>query len=127
MKQLLLFLLMIIAAVFCGLVIAYFYLRRIADERQRLRREPRVMPFPDKHPPVDVTPTTPPSLPQQEREATGTPDAAERDAAERNKTNIVTLKSLCYNICCCSSCCFNKASSSAMPFMRISFGAIFSQ
>lgn len=48
---------MIIAAVFLGLVIAYFYLRRLADNTGE--RKPRVVPLPEKHPPVDFTPATP--------------------------------------------------------------------
>lgn len=58
MKGVLLFLLMIVAAVFLGLVIAYWYLRRLDDNRGRVRKAPQAMPFPQKHPPVDLTPTS---------------------------------------------------------------------
>ena len=58
MKGVLLFFLMIIAAVFIGLVIAYWYLRRIDDNGGRVRKAPQTMPFPRKHPPVDLTPTS---------------------------------------------------------------------
>lgn len=49
------FLLLVIAAVIIGLVIAYVYLRRLEDERHRVRRERPVVPLPEKHPPVDLT------------------------------------------------------------------------
>lgn len=48
---------MIIAAVLLGLAIAYFYLRRLTDNTGV--REPRFVPLPAKHPPVDLTPATP--------------------------------------------------------------------
>ena len=58
MKGVLLFFLMIVAAVFLGLVIAYWYLRRVDDNSGRVLKPPRAVPFPEKHPPVDVTPTS---------------------------------------------------------------------
>ena len=58
MKGVLLFFLMIITAVFLGLVIAYWYLWRAGDSSGRVRRAPQAMPFPEKHPPVDLTPTS---------------------------------------------------------------------
>ena len=58
MKGVLLFFLMIVAAVFLGLVIAYWYLRRLDDNSGRVRKAPRAVPFPEKHPPVDLTPTS---------------------------------------------------------------------
>ena len=57
MKGVLLFLLMIVAAVFLGLAIAYWYLSRVADSGGPVRRPPKAVPFPAKHPPVDMTPT----------------------------------------------------------------------
>ena len=58
MKGVLLFFLMVVAAVFLGLVIAYWYLRRLDDNRGRVRKAPRSVPLPAKHPPVDLTPTS---------------------------------------------------------------------
>ena len=58
MKGVLLFFLMVVAAVFLGLVIAYWYLRRLADNSGRVRKAPRSVPLPQKHPPVDLTPTS---------------------------------------------------------------------
>ena len=45
-------------AVLIGLGIAYWYLRRVEDERRRVRRQARVVPLPEKHRPVDLTPDT---------------------------------------------------------------------
>ena len=56
MKAVLLFFLMIVAAVFLGLAIAYWYLSRVADSGGPVRKPPKAVPFPDKHPPVDMTP-----------------------------------------------------------------------
>ena len=56
MKGVLLFFLMIVAAVFLGLAIAYWYLSRLDDNRGRVRKAPQAVPFPVKHPPVDLTP-----------------------------------------------------------------------
>jgi predicted flap endonuclease-1-like 5' DNA nuclease len=81
MKEALLFLLMMIAAVLCGLVIAYFYLRRLADERTRVRRAPRVVPFHDKPPPVDLTPTYTVDWRPQRHGADVKPGDAEVDGA----------------------------------------------
>ena len=58
MKGVLLFFLMIVAAVFLGLVIAYWCLRRLDDNSGRVLKAPRSVPFPPKHPPVDLTPTS---------------------------------------------------------------------
>ena len=58
MKGVLLFFLMVVAAVFLGLVIAYWYLRRLDDNSGRVLKTPRSVPFPEKHPPVDLTPTS---------------------------------------------------------------------
>ena len=58
MKGVLLFLLMIVAAVFLGLAIVYWYLSRVGDSGGPVRRPPKAVPLPQKHPPVDVTPTS---------------------------------------------------------------------
>ena len=58
MKGVLLFFLMIVAAVFLGLAIAFWYLRRLDDNSGRVLKAPRSVPFPEKHPPVDLTPTS---------------------------------------------------------------------
>lgn len=78
------FLLMVFIAVIVGLAIAYWYLRRLEGERRRLRREPRVVPMPDKHRPVDLTPMTR-SLDRESRrkKAKGTPDEADVDGLMR--------------------------------------------
>jgi NADH-quinone oxidoreductase subunit E len=78
---------MIVAAVFLGLVIAYWYLWRAGDNSGRRRKAPQTMPFPQKHPPVDLTPTSSDWLqhrqapasavnapPQQPQPLRGTPD-----------------------------------------------------
>ena len=58
MNGVLLFLLMIVAAVVLGLAIVYWYLSRVADSGGAVRRPPKAVPFPQKHPPVDLTPTS---------------------------------------------------------------------
>ena len=58
MKGVLLFFLMIVAAVFLGLAIAFWYLSRFSDNGGSQRKPPRAVPFPAKHPPVDLTPTS---------------------------------------------------------------------
>ncbi len=78
------FLLLVIAAVVTGLVIAYWYLRRLDAERRRLRREPRVGPFSEPYRPVDLTPVT--GLlgsSNQQAESTGTPNEADVDGLMR--------------------------------------------
>lgn len=82
MKGVLLFFLMIVAAVFLGLVIAYWYLRRLDDNSGRVRKAARAIPFPDKHPPVDVTPTSP-KLPKYQADAPGTSAGADIDGLMR--------------------------------------------
>jgi len=57
---------MIVAAVFLGLAIAYWYLRRLDDNSGRVRKAPKAVPFPAKHPPVDMTPKLA-DLPQHRR------------------------------------------------------------
>ena len=84
MKGVLLFFLMIVAAVFLGLAIAYWYLRRLDDNSGRMLKAPRTVPFPEKHPPVDVTPsTTSPDLLDHRTDATGTPSGADIDGLMR--------------------------------------------
>lgn len=78
------FLLMVFIAVIVGLAIAYWYLRRLEGERRRLRGQARVVPMPDKHRPVDLTPMTRPLDPEsQPNDATGTPDEADVDGLMR--------------------------------------------
>jgi len=82
MKGVLLFLLMIVGAVFVGLVIAYWYLRQFDDNGGRVRQAPRSIPFPEKHPPVNLTPPTP-NLLEHQTDATGRPDGADIDGLMR--------------------------------------------
>jgi NADH-quinone oxidoreductase subunit E len=56
MKAVFLFFLMIIAAVFLGLAIAFWYVTRFVENGGPVRKPPRAVPFPRKHAPVDVTP-----------------------------------------------------------------------
>ena len=85
MKAVLLFFLMIVAAVFLGLAIAYWYLRRLDDNSGRVRKAPRSVPLPQKHPPVDVTPTSSDWL--QHRLAPASADEAPRQQPLRSSPN----------------------------------------
>ena len=82
MKDVLLFLLMIGSAVFLGLMIAFWYLSRFPADSPR--NAPRVVSFPEKHPPVDITPMTR-SLDSgnQQTEPTGSPNDADVDGLMR--------------------------------------------
>jgi predicted flap endonuclease-1-like 5' DNA nuclease len=81
MKSVLLFFLMIAAAVLLGLAIAFWYLSRF-DDRSRVRKPARAEPFPDKHPPVDLTPTSP-DLVEHQAAASGASDNADIDGLMR--------------------------------------------
>ena len=85
MKGVLLFFLMIVAAVFLGLVIAYWYLRRLDDNSGRVLKAPRSVPFPAKHPPVDLTPTSSDWL--QHRPAPAPADKAPRQQPQALGSN----------------------------------------
>lgn len=75
------FLLLVITAVIIGLVIAYWYLRRLENERRR-RKEPRVVPLPDKHKPVDFTSVTRSlQAPDQRNDAVSTPGDTDVDTS----------------------------------------------
>jgi len=82
MKDVLLFFLMIGSAVFLGLMIAFWYLSRFPDNSPR--NAPRVVSFPEKHPPVDITPMTR-SLDSgnQQIAPTGSPNDADVDGLMR--------------------------------------------
>lgn len=82
MKSVLLFFLMIMAAVFLGLAIAFWYLSRFPDNGGTVGKPPRAVPLPAKHPPVDVTPASSQLL-EHGRNATGTSDGADVDGLMR--------------------------------------------
>ena len=86
MKGVLLFFLMIVAAVFLGLVIAYWYLRRLDDNSGRVLKAPRSVPFPAKHPPVDLTPTSSDWLPH--RPAPAPADKAPRQLSQPLRSSL---------------------------------------
>ncbi len=85
------------AAVIIGLAIAYWYLRRVDAERPRLHREPRVVPMPDKHRRVDLTPdaSSVDAVVDQTEAAALAKDAdaddpmRRREAVERKQTPVV--------------------------------------
>jgi NADH-quinone oxidoreductase subunit E len=78
MKSVLLFFLMIMAAVFLGLAIAFWYVSRFVDNGGPVRKPPRAVPFRAKHRPVDVTPKLA-SVSRPSIDATVSPDSADVD------------------------------------------------
>jgi len=82
MKAVFLFFLMIIAAVFLGLAIAFWYVTRFVENGGSVRKLPSAVPFPEKHQPVDVTPKLA-SMSQHPVDATVSPDSADVDGLMR--------------------------------------------
>ncbi len=78
------FLLAIVAAVILWFVFGRRRSRARADNSGHRRTDSRTVPFPEKHPPVDVTPsTTSPDLLDHRVDATGTPSGADIDGMMR--------------------------------------------
>ena len=82
MKAVLLFFLMIMAAVILGIAIAVWYLSRFVENGGSVRKLPSAMPFPEKHRPVDVTPKLT-SVSQRPPDAATTRDSADVDGLMR--------------------------------------------
>jgi len=88
MQGVLLFLLMIVAAVLLGLAIAYWYVSRIADNGDPVRKPPQVVPLPDKHPPVDMTPTSSDWLQHQQTPAAADKAVRQQPQSHRSSPNL---------------------------------------
>ena len=80
--KVLLFLLMIVAAAVLGLAIAVWYLSRFVENGGPVSKPPPAVPFPEKHPPVDVTPKLT-NMSQPPADENANPEGADVDGLMR--------------------------------------------